>query len=83
MTVKQAPEKRHNMPDFGVSLCGLIIGAFLPFGAEIAPFLPCCDLISTGAKPDRQILTPHNAKYCRIKINDYLCDIQQHKQQNE
>ena len=76
MTVKQAPEKRHNKPDFGVSLCGLIIGAFLPFGAEIAPFLPCCDLISTGAKPDRQILTPHNVKYCRIKINDYLCAIQ-------
>ena len=83
MTVKQAPEKRHNMPDFGVSLCRLIVGAFLPFGAEIAPFLPCYDLISTGTTPDRQFLTPHNVKYCRIKINDYLCDIQQHKQQNE
>ena len=83
MTVKQAPEKRHNMPDFGVSLCGLIVGAFLPSVAEIAPFLPCYDLISTGTTPDRQFLTPHNAKYCRIKINDYLCDIQQHKQQNE
>ena len=54
------PEKRHNKPDFGVSLCGLIIGAFLPCGAEIASFLPCYDLISTGAKPERAQNTPRN-----------------------
>ena len=71
MTVKQAPEKRHNKPDFGVSLCGLIIGAFLPFGAEIAPFLPCYDLISTGATPDRVQNTPKNGTIC--PISGFLC----------
>ena len=62
MTVRYNPEKRHNKPDFGVSLCVLIVGAFLPFGAEIALFLPCYDLISTGAKPDRVQNTPKNGK---------------------